>query len=212
MGKVVKVLIADDHPLVLDGVEARLRDSPFKVVARCQDGEEVLEALPRHAPDVLVLDVQMPCMDGVEILRRIRELGLATPVVLLTVSLSDQCLLETVRLGVGGIVLKAMASDRLLECLDTVCKGGRWFDAESMERLMQAVDHMPDVQAPEASLTRREREVTGLVARGLRNKQIAHELEVSEATVKMHLHLIFQKLGLGSRTELALFARNRGIA
>ena len=125
--------------------------------------------------------------------------------------MDDDSLVETVRLGVDAILLKKTASRRLLECLDTVSKGERWLDPDISQRLVQATMSNGERGTAEAGLTPREMDITRLVAAGLRNKQIAYETGMAEPTVKMHLHNIYGKLGVGSRTELAIFAHARGI-
>lgn len=204
----MKLIIADDHPIVLDGLEALLEEARFTVLARCGDGEEVIAALQTHDPDVLILDIHMPGLSGLDVLRRLRAERHSAKVVVMTSSLDDHDLVEAVRLKVDGVLLKRTASHRLIECLQAVNKGEVWIDPEAMQRLIQARSRFESAAQKASPLTPRDLDVTRLVASGLRNKEIAHELAVSEATVKMRLHNIYEKLGLGSRTELALFARD----
>ncbi|MFW6076457.1 MAG: response regulator [Hyphomicrobiales bacterium] len=205
------VLIADDHPIVLEGLVALLQASQHAVVARCTSGAEVLEALQRIEPDILVLDLNMPPPDALELARSLKQSDHPAKIVLLTSDLADDELVEAVRLGIPGIVLKETAAQQLIACLDTVGAGKRWFDAEIARRAMDtAVWHAPESGAA-ARLAPRELEVARLVARGLRNKEVARELTITEGTVKVYLHSVYEKLNVTSRVELANIAREQGL-
>ena len=202
------VLIADDHPVVLSGIEAILRDTPYRVVGTATSGAAALEMVPALRPDVLVLDVRMPDHGGIDVLRTLRSRGDDRAVVLMTASLTDILLMEAIELGVQGIVLKEGAQHLLIRCLDDVASGRKWI---ARELLQQALDvKMGGGGAPGSlkSLTQRERAVAALVAQGKRNREIGDELGISEGTVKIHLHRIYEKLGVGNRTELAVLARD----
>lgn len=198
-----RVLIADDHPIMLSGIEAVLRDTDYQVVATVADGAAVFEALPVAEPDILILDVKMPHHSGVDILRSLRREGDMRPVVLLTADLSNQALLEAVELGVNGIIMKEGAQGLLATCLDHVSNGRRWIDREVMERAL-TLKVKGNEQRGLAKLSNRERQISWLVAQGRRNRDIAAELGITEGTVKVRLHKIYEKLGVGSRTELAI--------
>ena len=131
-----RILIADDHPFILDGVQAFLAGSDYEVVGRVADGAAALRLLPSAKPDILVLDVEMPERDGLEVLRMLRARGDMRPVVLLTGSIGDRRLLEAVQLGADGILLKASAPEQLRTCLDTVSKGGRWIEQAVLQRAL----------------------------------------------------------------------------
>jgi DNA-binding NarL/FixJ family response regulator len=206
--------VADDHPIVLDGLERLFAAHPeFAVVARCRDGAETLRMVRQHRPDVLVLDIRMPGQDGLAVLRDIRADGLATRVVILTAELDEDDVLEAIRLGVGGVVLKEMAPTMLVECVRKVVAGEQWIERRSFAR---ALDKMLRREAGwrevSAVLTAREVEVVRLVAAGLRNAAIAERLRISEGTVKVHLHNIYEKLQVDSRVALTLYAREKGLA
>ena len=209
----IRLLLADDHPIVLDGLEQLFRLEPdFDVVARCRDGEETLRALQVHRPDVLILDVRMPGRDGLGVLRSIAVGGLLTRVVLLTAALTEEQIVEALRLGVGGIVLKEMAPQRLVEAVREVHAGRRWLDKGSMDR---ALGRLPQKEEgnreTDATLTPREFEIVRMVARGLRNRAIAENLSITEGTVKIHLHNIYQKISIDGRLELAVYAQLKGL-
>jgi DNA-binding NarL/FixJ family response regulator len=206
-------VIADDHPIVLDGLEQLFRlEQGYTVVARCRDGEETLEAVRKHRPDVLVLDVKMPGRDGLAVLRELGAEGSTTRVVLLTAALEDERLLEAIRLGARGVLLKDMAPELLVEAVAAVHAGGHWLErglgGRALQRLLQR-----DAARREAEqvLTSREVEIVRMVASGMRNRKISETLFISEGTVKIHLHNIYQKVAVDGRVELTLYAQRHGL-
>jgi two-component system nitrate/nitrite response regulator NarP len=201
----VSVLIADDHPFMRAGIEAVLRGTPFEIVATASDGDEALAAVARYDPAICILDVRMPRRNGVEVLERLRARGDERPVVLLTAELGDRALLGAVRAGVNGIVLKDGAEDALLDALERVNAGERAIPQPLLQRALD-LSLSGDKADPLASLAPRERQIAAKVGRGLRNREIAEALAMSEGTVKVYLHTIYQKLGIKNRTELALIA------
>jgi len=207
--EVTRVLIADDDPLTAAGVEVLLANSNFQVVANARTGKEALDALAATRPEILVLDIRMPERSGLEVLRTLRGRGDKRPVILLTGSINDQAAREAMDLGVEGLVIKANAPSDLLPCLDAVSRGRRWFDQEVMQRTMALAQSTEARRDPLEQLSVRERGIVSLVQRGLRNKEIAQELGLTEGTVKVHLHKIFEKLGVRSRTELILLGAER---
>jgi DNA-binding NarL/FixJ family response regulator len=210
----IRLVLADDHPIVLDGLEQLFDlEEDFRVVARCRDGEEALTALREHQPDILVLDIRMPGRDGLEVLRAIREEQLPSRVVLLTAALQEDQLVEALRLGVGGVVLKEMAPQLLVDAVREIHTGGRWLDKSSVNRALDRLLQR-DAESREAApaLTPREREIVRMVTRGLRNRAIAAQLFITEGTVKIHLHNIYQKLDVNGRLELAVYAQSKGLA
>lgn len=206
---VTRVLIADDDPLTAAGVEVLLANSNFQVVANARTGKEALDALAGARPEILVLDIRMPERSGLDVLRTLRGRGDKRPVILLTGSINDQAAREAMDLGVEGLVIKANAPSDLLPCLDAVSRGRRWFDQEVMQRTMALAQSTEARRDPLEQLSARERGIVALVQRGLRNKEIAQELGLTEGTVKVHLHKIFEKLGVRSRTELILLGAER---
>jgi DNA-binding NarL/FixJ family response regulator len=207
------LVLADDHPIVLDGLEQLFRlEAGLDVVARCRDGEETLQAVRSLAPDVLVLDVRMPGGDGLAVLHRLEEEGLSTRVVLLTAGLEDEQLLEAIRAGARGVVLKDMAPQLLVEAVRTVLGGGQWLEkglgGRALTRLLQRERGLAEAAR---HLTPRELEIVRMVASGLRNRAIADRLYITEGTVKVHLHNIYEKLGVDGRVELTLYAQEKGL-
>jgi DNA-binding NarL/FixJ family response regulator len=210
---VIRLVLADDHPIVLDGLEQLFRREPdFEILDRCTDGEAALAAVRRNPPDVLVLDFNMPRRDGLAVARDLKRDQVATRVVLLTAALDEAAVLEAVSLGVKGIVLKEMATRVLVQAVRQVHGGGQWLERQATGR---ALTRMMERQAGErelaAVLTPREMEIVRMVASGLRNKEIASRLHLTEGTVKAHLHNIFEKLKIGSRLELTLHAQAKGL-
>lgn len=202
-----KVLVAEDDPLTLAGIEALLASSNFQVAATARTGVEALDKLATARPDLLVLDVEMPERTGLDVLRTLRSRGDQRAIVLLTGSIKDARMQEAMQLGVNGLVIKGNAPRDLLLCLEAVAQGRRWFDQDTLQRAMELAQSPADRRDPLAALSDRERAITALVQRGLRNKEIAAELGLTEGTVKVHLHKIFHKLDVRSRTELILLAK-----
>lgn len=207
-----RILIADDHRIIVSGLEAILRDSAFAVVGTVADGSQVVEAVQRLRPDILILDVRMPRRSGVQALGDLRRHGIRIPVAMLTAELEDGELVEAVQLGVEGIVLKEAAHSQLLPCLEALSGGGRWIDDALIERARDLGSASPAAGDPLHALNAREQAIARLVAQGMRNRDIAAELGMNEGTVKVYLYRIYKKLGLGSRTELAIHLRDRGAA
>ncbi len=209
----ITLVLADDHPLILDGMENLFRlEKDFKVVARCLDGEEAITAVRKHKPDVLVLDIRMPGTDGLSLLREMKKEKLSTRVVLLTGALDEEELAEAVRLGVRGLVLKEMAPKLLVQCIRQVHAGELWLEKRSVSLALEKLLAREAGQREVAQLlTPREIEIVKQVVAGLRNTEIAKRLFISEGTVKMHLHNIYQKLGVDSRTKLTRYAQEKGL-
>ena len=202
----MRIVLADDHPMIRTALEALLRDTDYAIVGTAGSGDAALREVERLEPDILLLDLQMPGGSGMEVLRGIRskkDSGQAsTKVVLLTAAIDDSALLEAQSLKVRGIVLKNSDPAYLLDFLDRVRHGRTWIDPELAERSKQ----LANSQVGRSPLAPRERQLIGYVRQGLRNRAIAEQLGVTEGTVKTYLHAIFEKLGVRSRTELAMRA------
>jgi DNA-binding NarL/FixJ family response regulator len=202
----ISLVLADDHPIVLAGLENMLRrERDCRVVASCVDGVEAMRAITRHCPDVAVLDLRMPRMDGLAVLRQIQKEKLATRTVLLAAVLEDDDLVEAVRLGVRGIVLKEMAPTLVVQCVREVHAGGQWLEKRSVSQAIEKLIRREEATRDMAKiLTPRELQIAGAVASGLRNKEIADKLGIAEGTVKIHLHVIYEKLKIDGRMALVL--------
>lgn len=199
----MKILIADDHPMIRTAIEVLLRDTGQTIVGSATTGEEALRSLEELRPDLLLLDLQMPEGSGMDVLRAVRSDGLTLRVVLLTAGIEDPALMEAYALKVDGMVLKNSDPAYLIECLDAVGAGRGWIDPELKERIARLADRAP---AERPALAPRERELIKCVSQGLRNREIAKQLGVTEGTVKVYLHNVFDKLGVKNRTELAIHA------
>lgn len=205
----VHLALCDDHPIVLAGLESLFRLEPdFQVVARCINGEEALAAVRQHNPDVLVQDLHVPRGDGLETLRVLRREKLPTKVVLIAAELDEDEIVEALRLGARGVVLKELAPQLLVECIRKVHAGEQWLDKQLSNWALEALLRRETAgRAGSGILSPREIEIVRMVAGGLRNKELAQRLGVSEGTIKIHLHNIYKKLKVHSRLELVLHAQ-----
>jgi DNA-binding NarL/FixJ family response regulator len=209
----IRLVLADDHPVVLHGLERLFeRHGDFQVLECCLDGDAALAAVRGLQPDVLLLDLRMPGRGGLDVLRAMVEERSRCRVVVLTAALTDADTVELLRLGVMGIVRKEASSSALLECVRRVHTGRKSIDGEiyagAFERVMRRESAAMDVAS---KLTPREIEIVRIVAQGCRNREIADRLKIAEATVKIHLHNIFERLGVASRVELVLYAKDKGL-
>jgi NarL family two-component system response regulator LiaR len=205
----IRVLIADDHAVVRQGLCTFLDvQEEIEVVGEAADGEEALAAVERIGPDVVLMDLAMPGVDGVEAIRRMRERGDAARVIVLTSFVEDDRLFPAVRAGAAGYLLKDVQPEELVSAIRAVHAGESPIDPAVAGRLLESVALRDDAHA---ELTAREREVLCLVARGRPNKLIARDLGVSEKTVKTHVSNILAKLGVDDRTQAALYAVRIGL-
>ena len=212
--KKIRIVLADDHAIVLDGLEQLLRLEPeFEVVARSTTAEAAVKAVREHRPDILVLDLVMPGHDGLWALRELGELNVPTRTVLLTAHVEETRLVEAIRLGVWGVVLKEMAPRMLMECVRKVYAGEKWLEQQSVARAMERMQKREsEIDRLMRLLTPRELEIVRLANEGLRNKEIGERLSITEGTVKIHLHNIYEKLGVTGRPQLILYATKHGLA
>jgi two-component system, NarL family, nitrate/nitrite response regulator NarL len=200
----ISLVLADDHPVVLQGF-ARIIDAQedFDICATCENGCEALAMIRQHRPDVAVLDIAMPGMDGLAVLAQVNTEGLGTRIVLLTANATDSNILAAVEHGARGLLLKDAAIGKLIGCIRTVAGGS--YDlpldlvAEAVER---EIGRRTIGEQFVRALSQREREVLLLVMQGLQNKDVARRLNLSEGTVRIHMHNIYQKTGIGSRAAL----------
>lgn len=205
-----RLLLADDHPLVLDGL-ARLFEvqKDFEIVAAVGNGREAFELATKARPDIAVLDINMPLGGGLEIAAQMYAQSLPTKVVLLTAVLEEHEVVEALRLGVKGIVLKESAPQLLLHAVREVLAGRQWLDrgiaGRTLETLLASKEGR---QRATYELTPRELEIVRLVVRGMKNRDIGARLSIAEGTVKIHLNRVYQKLSVSNRVELTNFARS----
>ncbi len=199
-----RILLADDHPMIASALEMLFRGSGYEMVGRARTGKEALIRIAELDPDLALLDVNMPDGSGIDILAQLRRSGARQKIVLLTAGMDSSQLIAASNLEPDGIVFKTSDPALLLTCLDQVSAGRRWIDPE----VQAQIDTARELNSVADSFTPRERELIDLVAQGLRNRDIAERLGITEGTVKVYLHAIFEKAGVASRTELALKAGN----
>jgi two-component system, NarL family, nitrate/nitrite response regulator NarL len=209
----LRVVIADDHPLYRDGVARTLAErAGFQVLGVCGSADDAVLLAERHRPDLALLDISMPG-SGIEAARRIAALGTATKIVMLTVSERDEDVMEALKAGAHGYVLKGVGASELLDIVRTVASGGSFVSPTLAARLLQAMQK-PDRRGLSgdrlSSLARREEQILELVAKGLSNKEVARELDLQEKTIKHYMTSILQKLHVRNRVEAALLAREAG--
>ena len=216
--ELIRIVIADDHPIFRDGLRKLLTlEDDFRVVAEARDGKEVLEVLEEHQPDILLLDLKMPGLDGLSALQKLQNSRTKTKVIVLTASEDKNQFVQAMKFGTCGIVLKQTATDLLIKSIRKVHAGEIWLDSHTTAAVMRQFASPMD-SAPLGSrdrdrspLSQREREIVVLVAQGFKNKEMAEKMFISEQTVKNHLHNIFDKLGVSDRLELALYAIHKNI-
>jgi DNA-binding NarL/FixJ family response regulator len=216
----VRIVIADDHPIFRDGLRRLLEAEPdLKVMGEASDGAEAVKLARQLKPDILLLDLAMPKHPGLEALRDLSSGGAgSTPVrvILLTAAAEKSQIVEALQLGARGVVLKDSATQLLLKAIHTVMSGEYWVGRESVSNLVQYLRTLVQSSSDEArqkkfGLTPRELEIVAAVVAGYSNKEIAEYFKISEDTVKHHLSNIFDKLGVSTRLELALFAVNQSL-
>jgi DNA-binding NarL/FixJ family response regulator len=210
---VIRVILADDHAIVLDGLHRLFeRQHDIKVLACCRTGEDALAEVRRGEADVLVLDLRLPGLGGLEVLQMMTAARLRCRVVLLTAAIADADAVIALRHGAAGLVLKESSPDALLECVRRVHQGEQWIDHQTMGRALDRMLRQETANRDAAKLlTPREMEIVRLVAQGHRNRIVAERLSISEGTVKIHLHNVYQKLEIDGRFELLRWVQERGL-
>jgi len=204
----ISVLIVDDHAMVRQGLQALLSSRPeVQVVGEAADGVQALQLAQDLQPDVILLDLLMPEMDGVAVLQQVRQLGLRSRILILSSSLEDERVLAAVRAGADGYILKASRVGELVQAIVRVAQGQRVLDPAVTQVL---VDYLHDAD-PVASLSAREREVFDQLARGRSNSEIAAALHIGEATIRTHVASVLEKLNLRDRTQIIIYALKRGL-
>jgi DNA-binding NarL/FixJ family response regulator len=202
MWVVTTILLADDHQILLRPLKQLIEtESEMMVVAAVSTGAEALIAVRAYQPDIALLDLAMPRPGGMELLRILNTERNGVRVVFMTASISNEDVIEAMAAGVAGILLKESAPEDMLTCLQTVAQGERWLPRSVVAPALSAELYRD--RRCEDGLTPREKEIVRCVTRGLSNKHVARQLNISEGTVKMHLHNIYSKVGVNNRTALA---------
>ncbi|PYQ54603.1 MAG: DNA-binding response regulator [Acidobacteria bacterium] len=208
MAETIRILLADDHPVVRDGLAAMLGTQPdFQVIGEAGTGAEAVAEAARLRPDVVLMDLEMPSLDGIEAIRRLRAADPAVQVVVLTAFDTDERILGALQAGAQGYLLKGAPRAEIFAAIRAVSAGGALIPPVVASKLLRQVRA---AESPDA-LTAREREVLGLVAAGLANREIAARLAISERTVKFHVSALLAKLGAKNRTQAVRLARERGL-
>ena len=210
----IKVILIDDHTLFREGLQRLLMRHEIDVVSSVSNGEEGLKAIEAHDPDVVLLDLRMPNISGIEVLKNIKKMKKAMPVVMLTTSDDEKDLIEALRNGAGGYLLKDMEPDDLVVALKDVLKGETIVApnlVQILAKFHQGDDTEINISNLISTLTPRENEILELLADGQSNKLIAKNLGISDGTVKLHVKSILRKLEIHSRVEAAVIAVEHGL-
>ena len=224
----VRIVLVDDHPIVREGLHALLEtQTDFQVIAECANGEEALQIVETFQPDLILLDLEMPILDGVETIRRLRNLHLLQEprIIVFTAFDDDDRIIHAVQAGANGYVLKDAPREEIFQAIRITSTGGsilqpivaskllRHWSLQRQDALQQGQgeSHRQNSPSPLEELTEREREVLSLLAQGMPNKEIASHLVISERTAKFHVSSIMSKLGATNRTEAVTLAAQRGL-
>ncbi|MBZ0281766.1 MAG: response regulator transcription factor [Anaerolineae bacterium] len=211
MNTPIRIIVADDHPIVRDGLIAILSTQPdFDVVGKASNGKEALQQIEAHQPDLLLLDLEMPEMDGVETLQQLREKHAPVRTIVFTAFDTDERIVGAVQAGAQGYLLKGAPREEIFNAVRVVYAGGSLLQPVVASKLLRQVTGENSHNDPDA-LTPREQHVLKLLAQGLQNKEIAAELHITERTVKFYVSSILSKLGAGNRTEAVTIAVQRGL-
>ncbi|HEX9266963.1 MAG TPA: response regulator transcription factor [Candidatus Limnocylindria bacterium] len=208
----IRVLLVDDHELVRQGVASMLaKAEDLTVVGEAKTGREAIETARKELPDVVLMDVRMPDMDGLEATRRIKEERSRTAVIMVTMHDNPAYLREAVRAGAAGYLLKDVSKDDLIDAIRQVATGGAFIESQMLKGMLSEMKPGSATPSAARNLTKREREILALVAEGLSNREIADKLVLSPETVKSHVAAILEKLNVSDRTQAAIYAVRNGL-
>jgi DNA-binding NarL/FixJ family response regulator len=216
----IRVVLVDDHPIVREGLRKLLElEDDISVVGEAENGRQALDVIEETNPDVLLLDLKMPGMDGITALQTLQHSPRKTRIIILTASEDKNEWVQAMKLGCSGIVVKQTQPDLIVKSIRKVYSGEIWLDSHTTAAVMRQFASPQDQMSggngksgrERSPLSAREREIVALVAQGYKNKEMAEKMFISEQTVKNHLHNIFDKLGVSDRLELALYAIHKGL-
>ncbi len=208
----IRILIADDHSMVREGLKQLVElEEDIIVVAQAGNGSEAIEKIIEYKPDVVLLDINMPEMNGLEVLSYLNQNDISANVLILTIHNEIEYLYKAVEIGVKGYVLKDSESDVLIRAIRSVYQGESYIQPNMASLLFKKMNNEESMSAQNTRLTKREVEVLKLITEGLLNKEIAHRLCISEKTVKNHVSNIFKKIEVSDRTQAAVFAIKNSI-
>ncbi len=208
-----RILLVDDHELVRQGIAAMLTSaSDIEIVGQARTGREAIEYTRRDLPDVVLMDVKMPDMDGLEATRRIKEERPRTAVIMVTMHDNPNYLRDAVRAGAAGYLLKDVSGEELIDAVRQVASGGAFIESQMLKGMLSEMKPTGQPASSAAkNLTKREREILSLVAEGMSNREIAEKLVLSPETVKSHVAAILEKLNVSDRTQAAIYAVRNGL-
>jgi two-component system response regulator DegU len=210
--KMIDIMIADDHKMFREGIKNILEyNSNIKVVAEAANGDECLKLVKIITPSILLLDISLPLVNGIDVLKSIKNAKLNTKVIIVTVHTEINYLIKAIHADTDGYVLKDSSTDVLIKAIETVSDGQKYIEPDLIPKLNNKLVNQTDDEHKIKTLTKREMNVLILTSRGMINKEIGSELNISERTVKNHLSNIFRKIGVSDRTQAAIFAIKNNI-
>ena len=209
----IRLMSVDNHPIIHLGLESLFKQQEdFELVAHCAEGQKALEFARLHQPDIVILDIKMSEVDGLLVAPGMLAENRPPRIVVYTAAIDEEQMLEAIRTGVHGIVLKEMSPQLLVQCIRKVYAGEKWIERRSAKLTLEnMLRREAGARSIATLITKREITVLRMVANGSRNKEIANVLFISEGTVKVHLHNIYEKLGVNSRLALLRYTQDKGL-